>query len=55
MLVSGGPWTAAVILQAEKTVERTLEMLPVLKDAGVVDAGAMGLLYVLCGMKLRSE
>lgn len=46
---------AAIILRAEKTVEKTPEMLPILKDAGVVDAGAKGLLYVLHGMKCFSR
>jgi len=41
----------SVVSRAKKTVERTPEMLPVLKDAGVVDAGAKGLYYVFEGMK----
>lgn len=41
----------AVTLQAEDTVIRTPEMLPVLKEAGVVDAGGKGLYYLFCGMK----
>lgn len=41
----------SVVARAKKTVERTPEMLPVLKEAGVVDAGAKGLYYVLEGMK----
>jgi len=41
----------SVTLQAKKTVKRTPEMLPVLKEAGVVDSGAKGLFYVLEGMK----
>lgn len=35
---------------AEDTVEKTPEMLPVLKKAGVVDAGGMGLLRIFEGM-----
>jgi len=40
-----------VVSRTEKTVEQTPEMLPVLKEAGVVDAGAKGLYYVFQGMK----
>ena len=32
-----------------KSLARTPEMLPVLKQAGVVDAGGKGLIYVLTG------
>lgn len=39
----------AVIEQAEKTLVRTPEMLPVLKKAGVVDAGGQGLVYIYRG------
>jgi uncharacterized protein len=35
---------------AELSVERTPELLPVLKDAGVVDSGGKGLFYILEGM-----
>jgi hypothetical protein len=41
----------SVVSRAKKTVERTPEMLPVLREAGVVDAGAKGLYYILEGMK----
>jgi len=41
----------SVVARARKTVKRTPEMLPVLKEAGVVDAGAKGLYYVFVGMK----
>ncbi len=37
--------------QAKKTVANTPDMLAVLKDAGVVDAGGKGLFYILLGMK----
>lgn len=37
--------------QAKKTVTKTPEMLVVLKDAGVVDAGGKGLFYIFLGMK----
>lgn len=35
---------------AKQSLERTPELLPVLKDAGVVDAGGQGLCFVLEGM-----
>src|SRR6476659_5373994 len=34
---------AAIIAAGDETVAKTREMLPVLKEAGVVDAGAAGL------------
>ncbi|MCR4605751.1 MAG: DAK2 domain-containing protein [Eubacterium sp.] len=39
----------AVILHMEDVLEQTPDMLPVLKDAGVVDSGGQGLLYFLQG------
>lgn len=41
----------SVVSRAKKTVKRTPELLPVLKEAGVVDAGAKGLYYFFEGMK----
>ncbi len=41
----------AIASQARDTVMRTPELLPKLKEAGVVDAGGKGLLYVFMGMK----
>lgn len=38
------------LYQAERTLERTPELLPVLKQAGVVDSGGMGYIYILRGM-----
>ncbi|MBK5251179.1 MAG: DAK2 domain-containing protein [Peptostreptococcaceae bacterium] len=38
-----------VIEEANKALAKTPEMLPVLKQAGVVDAGGQGLLYILKG------
>lgn len=35
---------------AKETLDKTPEMLPVLKKAGVVDAGGMGYYVILCGM-----
>lgn len=40
---------ADVFAQAEDTLKRTPEMLPVLKEAGVVDSGGQGLLEVYRG------
>ncbi|MBE6656160.1 MAG: DAK2 domain-containing protein [Ruminococcaceae bacterium] len=40
-----------VVESAERTLEKTPEMLPVLKEAGVVDAGGYGFVCVLQGMK----
>ncbi len=41
-----------VIKKAKKTLEKTPEMLEVLKQAGVVDAGGKGLIYLLEGALL---
>lgn len=41
----------AATSQAKDTVTRTPEMLPTLKEAGVVDAGGKGLFYFFLGMK----
>ena len=43
------PFFHAVFDHAEYTLSRTPEMLPVLKEAGVVDSGGQGLLEVLRG------
>ncbi len=40
-----------VIFETEKSVERTTFLLPVLKKADVVDAGAQGILDILIGVK----
>lgn len=37
--------------EAKKSLDRTPELLPVLKKAGVVDAGGMGLVVILEGMQ----
>ena len=39
-----------VVQEADESVERTPELLDVLKKAGVVDAGGKGLFYILEGM-----
>ena len=41
----------SLVSQAKKTVIKTPELLPVLKDSGVVDSGAKGLYYVFVGMR----
>ncbi len=43
------PFFEAVFAHAEETLAKTPEMLPVLKEAGVVDSGGQGLLEVLRG------
>jgi hypothetical protein len=43
--------TSRIVKQAGETVKRTPELLPVLKEAGVVDAGAKGLYYFFAGMR----
>lgn len=42
----------AMIDQGEKTLAQTPEMLPVLKEAGVVDSGGMGLVVIFKGFKM---
>jgi DAK2 domain fusion protein YloV len=42
----------AVLEHARQTLARTPEMLPVLKQAGVVDSGGQGLIYIFEGMQL---
>jgi len=39
-----------VVAEAEQSVERTPQLLEVLREAGVVDAGGKGLFYILEGM-----
>lgn len=41
---------AFVVEEAERSVERTPELLPLLKEAGVVDSGGKGLFYIFEGM-----
>lgn len=40
-----------IVTAAQDALLKTPEMLPVLKEAGVVDAGGQGFLYILEGMK----
>lgn len=39
-----------ILERCEQALERTPELLPVLKQAGVVDSGGQGLVYILAGM-----
>ncbi|MBC7229192.1 MAG: DAK2 domain-containing protein [Actinobacteria bacterium] len=48
--VSLQEWLAGVVIKARETLEHTPDLLPVLKDAGVVDAGGRGLLAIFEGM-----
>ena len=41
----------AFIKEAKQSLERTPDLLPVLKKAGVVDSGGAGLIYIVNGMK----
>ncbi len=40
----------AIVMKAKITLQKTPEMLPVLKEAGVVDSGGMGIIYIFEGM-----
>ena len=40
----------AIVANAKVTLQKTPEMLPVLKEAGVVDSGGMGMIYIFEGM-----
>ena len=44
-----GPFLDDLLKAGDETLERTPEMLPVLKEAGVVDSGGMGLMMILHG------
>ena len=39
-----------VLERCQQALERTPELLPILKEAGVVDSGGQGLVYILAGM-----
>jgi len=43
-----------IVEAADNSVQHTPELLPVLKDAGVVDSGGMGLFFILEGMQRYS-
>ena len=44
-----------VLAEAKKALSKTPEFLPVLKQAGVVDAGGQGLVYIYEGMLAALE
>jgi len=44
------PDLASIVAAGDETVAETREMLPVLRDAGVVDAGAAGLVEIVRGL-----
>ncbi len=48
---------SAMVVQANDTLQRTPDMLPILKEAGVVDSGGQGLTYIFEGMlrQIRGE
>lgn len=43
------------LAEARRTLDRTPEMLPVLKKAGVVDSGGAGLIYIIEGMRKAAK
>jgi DAK2 domain fusion protein YloV len=49
------PFMEKVLAQAQETLDKTPEMLPVLKQAGVVDAGGAGLVYMFEGFLLAMQ
>ncbi len=48
--ISAAEFIEEYINEAKKSLDRTPELLPALKKAGVVDAGGMGLIVILEGM-----
>lgn len=44
-----------IITAADQSVQNTPELLPILKEAGVVDSGGLGLFYILEGMVRFSQ
>lgn len=44
-----GDFLTGALEQASRTLQKTPDMLPTLKEAGVVDAGGQGLVYLLAG------
>ncbi len=43
-------WLESLVEAADRSVENTPELLPILKQAGVVDSGGKGLFFILEGM-----
>ena len=50
--VSIGAVLDAAIVKAEQTLARTPDMLPILRQAGVVDSGGQGLLHIYRGFRM---
>lgn len=48
--ITGAEFVEEYIREAKKSLEKTPELLPALKKAGVVDAGGMGFIVILEGM-----
>ena len=48
--ITGAEFVEEYIKEAKKSLEKTPELLPALKKAGVVDAGGMGFIVILEGM-----
>lgn len=46
---------SGIIVEGEKTLAETPELLPVLKEAGVVDSGGMGLIVIMKGFKMSLD
>jgi DAK2 domain fusion protein YloV len=44
-----------IVRAADESVQRTPELLPVLKDAGVVDSGGKGLFFILEGILRKAQ
>ena len=44
-----------IFKEAKKSLKRTPELLPILKEVGVVDSGGTGLVYIIEGMLLASK
>ena len=50
-----GSYFDTYVDEMEKSLDRTPELLPVLKEADVIDSGGAGLLYIAKGMKCAVE
>ncbi|MFB5660606.1 DAK2 domain-containing protein [Alteribacillus sp. HJP-4] len=48
-------WLKKVLNEAEASLQRTPDLLPVLKEVGVVDSGGQGLVYIYEGMLLALQ
>lgn len=48
-------YIAAFLAEAKRSLVRTPDLLPVLKEAGVIDSGGAGLIYIMEGMELALQ